>query len=227
MAPLDQVLALCPTNEARDALQAKLHLIQRERDDEASAAFHRVRTAAGAGKRLGSSATATQLWEGADRESERAVGRIIDACFRVGVAEDDAIALLAAEDLENFLIAFAASRIRPSYGSAAEQLVTIAQAKAGRVRAQVTSMRFDHHQENARMSNQTITVHGGNVQVGDGNNQTVTYQTLLTNLAEAVEKSPDAPPEKKATWAATLRELAAHPLTQTLIAAAASAATGK
>jgi hypothetical protein len=66
-----------------------------------------------------------------------------------------------------------------------------------------------------------INVHGGNVQIGDRNQQIITYASVLTSLAEAIEKAPDVPAEQKRRWTAALGELAAHPLTQTAISAAA------
>lgn len=68
---------------------------------------------------------------------------------------------------------------------------------------------------------------GSNVQVGDGNTQHVqqlTFASVLQQLADKVEKS-DLPAAKKSGFLDALRELAAHPLTQTTIQVAAQIAT--
>jgi hypothetical protein len=69
---------------------------------------------------------------------------------------------------------------------------------------------------------QHVNVHGGNVQVGDHNRQTITYQTMLGRLADEIEKSPGIPEAEKRRWTATLKEIAVHPMTQTILAAAAA-----
>jgi hypothetical protein len=68
------------------------------------------------------------------------------------------------------------------------------------------------------------------VQIGNGNVQNTTYSTILQSLVETIERAPGVPPETKRTWTTTLRELAAHPLTQTVVqtaATVASAVTGR
>lgn len=64
---------------------------------------------------------------------------------------------------------------------------------------------------------QNVNVSGGNVQIGDGNVQNITYSTVLQSLIEEIDRSPDIAPETKSTWKATLGTIAAHPLTQTAI----------
>jgi hypothetical protein len=70
-----------------------------------------------------------------------------------------------------------------------------------------------------------VNVHGGNVQFGNNNQQTITYNAVLRSLVEQIEGAPDVPPDQKKRWATTLRELAAHPLTQTVLGALAGAGT--
>lgn len=74
---------------------------------------------------------------------------------------------------------------------------------------------------------QHTVIHGGNNQLGNSNTQNVTYQSMLTNLASAIEANPDIPADAKRDWSTKLREIASHPLTQTLLSAAAGVAAGK
>lgn len=69
---------------------------------------------------------------------------------------------------------------------------------------------------------QNVSVSGGNVQIGNGNTQNITYSTVLQNLVEAIAKDSTIPPEMKRSWTEALKGLAAHPLTQTAIQTAAT-----
>lgn len=69
---------------------------------------------------------------------------------------------------------------------------------------------------------QNVTVSGGHVQIGSHNQQTITYQTVLTRVADEIARSNEIPEADRRRWSATLKEIAAHPLTQTVLAAAAA-----
>ena len=71
--------------------------------------------------------------------------------------------------------------------------------------------------EAAALIQQSVTIHGGNVQIGNGNSQNITYSTVIHSLIDRIEENPDVPEAKKTEWAETLRKIAAHPLTQTAI----------
>lgn len=43
-------------------------------------------------------------------------------------------------------------------------------------------------------------------------NVTITNENILQNYANALEKNPNVPPEKKASWGHTLSEMSKHPV---------------
>jgi predicted transcriptional regulator len=68
-------------------------------------------------------------------------------------------------------------------------------------------------------------VNGVNVQVGDHNRQTITYNNVLQNFVETIERS-NLPEHEKATLREHLKALLAHPLTQTAITVGTTLFTG-
>src|SRR5690606_25083580 len=72
---------------------------------------------------------------------------------------------------------------------------------------------------------QIITFNAEYMQVGDNNVQNVTYSIVLAALARELESAPDIPEPEKRQWLDVLKRVAEHPLTQTVIGAAAAAAT--
>lgn len=72
---------------------------------------------------------------------------------------------------------------------------------------------------------QHVSVSGGHVQIGDGNTQNFTYQMALTALAEAIERDPQIPAADKSKLRAAIGTVLGHPLTQTVLGAAAAAGT--
>jgi hypothetical protein len=73
----------------------------------------------------------------------------------------------------------------------------------------------------------SVSISGGNVQIGDHNQQTITYQGLLRKAACALETSPTVPLAKREALAAAFRDAAALPDIEALMADAAAAAGGK
>jgi hypothetical protein len=222
----NELLKQCSSGETGAALSAKLQLIVQDRETRTTAACQRVQAAAAAIGVLGSSGAGGKLWDHGKSEAERAADRAMEACFSVGLDGEPVGGHIGAE-AKDFMIAFTDQWLQP-YGEIAVQCKREALTMATRVARLALVRGFDRkqQQEKERPVMITLNITGGNVQVGDRNNQTVTYQTFLAGLADAIEKSPEAPPDKKAAWATTLRELAAHPLTQTLIGAAAGVAGG-
>jgi hypothetical protein len=226
MSKLDDLLQSCPAT-ASVALRAKLHVIERERDNRSSNAYHMTRNAAAAGRRLGHSVTALQLWEGAEREADVAVGSMIDACLDVGVTDVDAIVKYVGGDLRQFLTSFATTRIQPDYGGVANELISKALAKQGQVKSRVIAMQFDRQQRSTQMAAMNVTVHGGNVQVGDGNTQTITYQNLLRAAARGIDGRTDVPADRRAALSAAFSEVADFPDIEAMMSMAAKAAGGR
>lgn len=73
-----------------------------------------------------------------------------------------------------------------------------------------------------------VTINATNMhhaQVGDYNQQTTTYNNIVTSLIQEIEKSADIPDHQKKSWTSTLREIAAHPFTQTAVSALAGLGT--
>lgn len=64
----------------------------------------------------------------------------------------------------------------------------------------------------------SLTISGGNVQIGDHNTQTITYRAVLEEALEAVDKRDDVP----ASIAAALRKLIDYPDLEDLLASAAT-----
>jgi hypothetical protein len=223
----NELLRHCTTGETCAALLAKLHLIAQDRESQIKTACVRIQNAAAATGVLGSSGAGAKLWDAGRRACEQAADSATDAAFSVGLDAGQAAQHIGAE-ARAFMLEFAGKWLEP-YGEVATECKREALTMATRISRTVVARGFDLKQakEKERSAMMTINVSGGNVQVGDGNQQTITYQALLSNLAAAVESSADAPPEKKVAWATALRELAAHPLTQSLITAAASVAAGK
>jgi hypothetical protein len=221
----NELLRKCTSGEAGAALFAKLHLITHDREARATTNCQQAQNAAAATGLLGHSGTGGKLWELGKAEMEQAANEALDACFSVGL--DGAAGSHVGAEARDFMIAFADKWLTP-YGEIAAQCKREALTMGTRIARLAVARSFDRmrQQQKERPPVITLNISGGNVQVGDGNKQTITYETFLTKLADAVEKSADAPADRKSAWATALRELAAHPLTQTLISTAAGAATG-
>jgi hypothetical protein len=73
------------------------------------------------------------------------------------------------------------------------------------------------------MSHQ-ISVHGGNVQIGDHNRQTITYGNVLQTLSNLIQEDPNTPEEQKREIGSAIQTVLAHPLTQTVLSGAAALA---
>jgi len=72
-----------------------------------------------------------------------------------------------------------------------------------------------------RSVKQNISVTGGNVQIGDQNQQAVTYGNVLQTLVNAIQENPDLPEHDKRELTSALEKVLCHPFTQTIISAAA------
>lgn len=70
--------------------------------------------------------------------------------------------------------------------------------------------------------NQHISVSGGNVQIGDYNQQAITYGNVLQTLVELIQEDSSLPQAEKTELTSALQKVLAHPLTQTIIASAAA-----
>lgn len=224
----NELLRHCTSSEAGAALFAKLHLIAQDRAAQTNVACVRIQNAAAATGVLGSSGAGGKLWDAGRQACEQAADRAIDAALSVGLDEGPSAQHIGAE-ARAFMLEFADKWLGP-YAELATECKREALTMATRISRTVVARGFDRKQARDRERSATmltINVSGGNVQVGDGNQQTITYQALLSNLAAAVESSTDVPSGRKDVWATVLRELAAHPLTQSLITAAASVASGK
>lgn len=69
-----------------------------------------------------------------------------------------------------------------------------------------------------------VTITGGNVQVGDHNNQTITYGSLLRTAARAIEQRDDLSKDRRAQLAAAFRDACDVPDIEALMARAAKSA---
>ena len=90
---------------------------------------------------------------------------------------------------------------------------------------EVTIQLLVHAASRPRRDGTNVVVHGGNVQVGDHNRQTVTYGSVMQTLIEKIEQST-LPEKEKTDLKAHLFAVLRHPLTQTLINGAVAFSTG-
>jgi diguanylate cyclase (GGDEF)-like protein len=155
MSRLDEAreLLLQSVDEAvRKVLAAKLQLIQLHRSDTVAVETGQIQREHGARGVLNSSATMRRFWEAALGQAQSTAGAIIDACFAVGIGDDDLIAAFAKEDLRRFLTSFMVSRFghnAPAGAYAARQFEAEANSHASRIPHEVKSRRFDYEKRHA------------------------------------------------------------------------------
>jgi diguanylate cyclase (GGDEF)-like protein len=139
---------------ARQVLTSKLQIIQLDRSDAVVAATGQIQREHGARGILNSSVTMRHFWDVALAQAQSTAAAIIDACFAVGVGDDDRIGAFAKEDLRNFLTSFMNSRF--GHGRAdggrlysLQQYEAEANSHASRIPHEVNSRRFDYEKSHA------------------------------------------------------------------------------
>jgi hypothetical protein len=141
---------------------------------------------------------------------------------------DRAEGTLRFDDLQEWVVRHRG--LRPPIGDV--ELGILQLHKAGRIHVytefgsgEVTIQPSAHSSARPRRETPTINVHGGHVQVGDHNRQTITYGSVMQTMIEKIEQST-LPEKEKTDLKAHLFAVLRHPLTQTIINGAVAFTAG-